>query len=82
MENTILSLIDRYNQATSEADKQSIKSELFFQHLHLSAEQRYAVWDAMQPFFDEIEQELIAVDPLACQAYELLNRHKLAKVER
>lgn len=43
MENTIFQLIDQYYAATDESSKQEIKNELFFQHYHLSAEQRACV---------------------------------------
>ncbi|GAB4019632.1 hypothetical protein GCM10028808_57930 [Spirosoma migulaei] len=80
MESIILQLIDQYHAADTESSKQAIKDELFFQHYHLSAEQRASVWMAMQPFFDEIEQEMIEKDPLARQTYEMFERFKASKV--
>ena len=79
MENTVLQLIDQYYVATTESDKQTIKNELFFQHYYLSAEQRTNVWTAMQPFFDEIEQEMIEKDPVARQTYEMFKRFAASK---
>lgn len=79
MENVILQLIDKYYAATIESAKQAIKNELFYQHYHLSAEQRASVWVAMQPFFDEIEQEMIEKDPVARQTHELFNRLRAIK---
>ncbi len=80
MENTILQLIDEYYATTDELSRQEIKNELFFQHYHLSAEQRAAVWTPMQPFFNEIEQEMIKKDPIARQTYEMLKRFEASKV--
>lgn len=81
---TINALIDQYNAAETEAQRESLKQEIHFQYYHASAAERSIVRVAMQPFLDEIEQEMIAKDPLARQAYELLNRSKTAKatVER
>lgn len=79
MENRILQLIDQYHAAPTESGKQAIKYELLLQHLQLSAEQRANVWAAMQPFFDEIEQEMIEKDPIARQTYEMFKRHKATK---
>lgn len=79
MKNTILQLIDQYYASTTESSKQEIKNELFFQHYHLSTEQRANVWTAMQPFFDEIEQEMIEKDPLARQTYEMFKRFEASK---
>lgn len=80
MENTILQLIDQYNTATTESSKQEIKNELFFQYYHLSAEERAKLWVPMQPFFDELEQEMIEKDPIARQTYEMLKRFEASKV--
>ena len=78
---TIKAFIDLHNAAETEDQRQSIKNQICFNYYHASATERSAARNAMQPFFDEIEQEMIEKDPLAWEAYDLLNRHNTAKAD-
>ncbi|MBD2702056.1 hypothetical protein IC229_15505 [Spirosoma sp. BT702] len=79
MQTTLHTLIDQYNATSNEAEQQSIKNQIHLQYYHASAAERQAVRDSMQPFLDEIEQEMIEKDPIARQTYEMLKRFEASK---
>lgn len=77
---TILNLLIALSNTTETGvERQSIKNEICFRHYQATATERSVVSDAMQPFFGEIAQGLIEKDPLAREAYELLNQHRTTK---
>ena len=76
MGNAIHQLIEQYNVANSEAEKKLIKNQIHLQYYHASVIERKAVHEIMQPFLDEIEQEMLEKDLIAWQTYEIFNRFK------
>ncbi|GAB3691980.1 hypothetical protein GCM10027592_10410 [Spirosoma flavus] len=79
MQTTIQTLIDQYSSASNAADQKSIKNQIHLQYYHASSAERESIRDIMQPFLDEIEQEMIEKDPIARQTYEMLKRFEASR---
>ncbi len=79
MQTTLNALIGQYYKVGTETEQASIKNQIHLQYYHASATERLAVQKIMQPFLDEIEQEMIEKDPIARQTYEMLKRFEASK---
>ncbi len=80
MEARINELIGQYHRTETDAKRALIKNDIHRAYYQASASERAAVEPTMRPFLDEIEQEMIQKDPLAREAFDLLNRPKLTKI--
>lgn len=79
MKTTINALIDQYNTVEAETEKKAIKNQIHQEYYHASPQERSIARDRVQPFLDEIEQEMIAKDPIARQTYEMFKRLTASK---